>query len=350
MTTSTMRPLSDVAARPVHSFADSFPMLDDDSLDALAKSVASGIREPIVLWAGFILDGRNRLAAATRAELAEVPIAQFDGTEEQAIELVIDLNIHRRHLTPGQKADAAAAKWDYVAAAAQQRMLAGKADPQSSFTEGTGGTGQTRDALAAQFRVSNSYIDFLRKLRGDESEIAAQLLSEIRAGGSVSDALTKWRGHKTAQADPRRTEFVAPEPAVPDEEYQAYTDTRTQAEKELRTALNQPLPDSLPDPASVSQAVWDALVDDTPDNEWGDTPVAKHPAQLEASSTPRERATAEALRQAIELDKHIRSHALLDHDVLDLPGMPHTVTGIARRLADWFDVVAAALEIRRDTR
>ena len=43
-----------------------FPMMDEFDLNRLAKSIkALGLQEPIVLYRGQVLDGRNRLMACS---------------------------------------------------------------------------------------------------------------------------------------------------------------------------------------------------------------------------------------------------------------------------------------------
>src|SRR5579862_6696264 len=90
---------------PVHPFAQKFPSLPDDELKELADDIcANGLREPVVTWSGQIIDGRNRLAAC---KLADVPpeVRQFEGTEAEAIGYIVSANLHRRHLTPRERAD-----------------------------------------------------------------------------------------------------------------------------------------------------------------------------------------------------------------------------------------------------
>jgi hypothetical protein len=44
-----------------HRLADLFPMMDEAALAELAADIkANGQREPIKLWDGAIIDGRNR--------------------------------------------------------------------------------------------------------------------------------------------------------------------------------------------------------------------------------------------------------------------------------------------------
>lgn len=84
-----------------HPLANIFPLMEDDDLLELAGSIRdSGLREPVIIYEGAILDGRNRYRAC---ELADVnpTLTQFTG--DDAAKFVIDKNLRRRHLTPSQR-------------------------------------------------------------------------------------------------------------------------------------------------------------------------------------------------------------------------------------------------------
>lgn len=91
-----------------HPFAGVFPLLDDARLRELADDVRKhGLREPVILYQGQVLDGRNRLRAC---ELAGVSprFEDFEGDDADALAAVVSLNLHRRHLTESQRAMVAA--------------------------------------------------------------------------------------------------------------------------------------------------------------------------------------------------------------------------------------------------
>ena len=94
-----------IEAIPFHPLADIFPLIDGLEFDALRDDIAAhGVREPIVLFDGAILDGRNRYRAA-RAAGVDCPMTEYRGDDAAAF--VVSLNIHRRHLTESQRAMAA---------------------------------------------------------------------------------------------------------------------------------------------------------------------------------------------------------------------------------------------------
>ena len=170
-----------------HEYADLFPMLGEAELSELADSIKSnGLREPVVLLGGKVLDGRNRLRACGIAgvepRFAELP----DG--QDPLQFVLDHNLHRRHLNESQRAMVGERLKVIYAAEAQQRMLAGKGDdgsggrgnkknPPKDFTEGF--KGDSRDKAAAAVNVSGPLIDAAAKVRGPNAipELAAAVVA-----------------------------------------------------------------------------------------------------------------------------------------------------------------------------
>ena len=66
-----------------HPLADIFPMLDDNELKALAEDIKTkGLTEPITLYEGKVLDGRNRYRAC---DLAKVELDQTSSLNTKAM-------------------------------------------------------------------------------------------------------------------------------------------------------------------------------------------------------------------------------------------------------------------------
>lgn len=106
-----------------HPYANIFPLIEGEAFAALVEDIAqNGMREPIVLFEGKILDGRNRYRAALQAGVIAAngkavsldhhrpTIRQFpiSGIEGEPLAWVISANLHRRHLDDGQRAIVAA--------------------------------------------------------------------------------------------------------------------------------------------------------------------------------------------------------------------------------------------------
>jgi N6-adenosine-specific RNA methylase IME4 len=89
-----------------HPAADLFPLIEGTEFTELVADVtAHGVREPITLYDGKILDGRNRYRAAQAAGV-ECPTRVYDGDDPLAF--VISENLRRRHLHESQRAMVAA--------------------------------------------------------------------------------------------------------------------------------------------------------------------------------------------------------------------------------------------------
>ena len=92
----------------VHPAADLFPFVEGEEFDELVQDIKqNGLREPIVLTGDrkTLVDGRNRyracLAASVDPAYRTLPARS---TEIEILDLIVSLNVARRHLNPGQKA------------------------------------------------------------------------------------------------------------------------------------------------------------------------------------------------------------------------------------------------------
>ena len=95
-----------VGQLPFHALANLFPLIEGEAFDDLMADIAAnGLQEPIELLDGAILDGRNRYRAALVVG-ATVHTRQFRGSDPLAY--VMSKNLHRRQLSPSQRALVAA--------------------------------------------------------------------------------------------------------------------------------------------------------------------------------------------------------------------------------------------------
>lgn len=94
----------------LHRLACLWPPMANAEFEALKDSIArhGGLRIPIrITAAGEVLDGRHRLAACVELGI-EPALEVCDGSESEFVELVIDGNERRRHLSASQRALVAA--------------------------------------------------------------------------------------------------------------------------------------------------------------------------------------------------------------------------------------------------
>ena len=111
---------------PVHPAAELFPMMDAEALQALADDIREhGQREPVILYHGAVLDGRNRLRACELAGVEPLTCVRDDIASPTTF--VLSLNLHRRHLTPAQRAALGVDVSESFAAEAAERARVGNA-------------------------------------------------------------------------------------------------------------------------------------------------------------------------------------------------------------------------------
>lgn len=100
----------------VHPFARLIPLISLGDLDRLYDDISEhGVNEPLIMFEGQVLDGRNRLAVASTIG-APVTLKEFEGSEDEARAFVWSANAARRHLTIPQIA-LAADRFGFIAAA-----------------------------------------------------------------------------------------------------------------------------------------------------------------------------------------------------------------------------------------
>jgi hypothetical protein len=85
-----------------HPYAELFPLMDEAALQELADDIGqNGLQQPIWTLDGQILDGRNRWKACRIANV-ECKAVEYEG--DDPLGFVVSLNLHRRQLTPSQRA------------------------------------------------------------------------------------------------------------------------------------------------------------------------------------------------------------------------------------------------------
>ena len=103
----------------VHPLAQMIPLISPGDLDRLTDDIAAnGVNEPLDMYQGRVLDGRNRLAVASVTG-TPVRLRDFEGDEAAAKTYVWSANIARRQLTIPQLA-LAADRFGFVAEAKAQ--------------------------------------------------------------------------------------------------------------------------------------------------------------------------------------------------------------------------------------
>jgi ParB-like chromosome segregation protein Spo0J len=169
-----------------HPLAEKFPAMAEVELDRLIKDIKeNGLRQPITLNEGKILDGRNRYAACLLAGVSP-RFEQFTGPDP--VSFVLARNLYRRHLSPSQLSAVAA---DFLAlysaeAAKRRHQLSGTRKNPDGTTPGGGG--QVRANLPQPARARAQAADALGVSERSVQDAAAvkaiapELFEQVKAG------------------------------------------------------------------------------------------------------------------------------------------------------------------------
>jgi len=180
-----------------HKFADIFPMIEGDGLENLKQDIKEhGQLEPVILYEGKILDGRNRYRACKELGL-DVKTEEYKG--EKPLEFVISLNFKRRHLTQSQAGVIALTILPMMEDEARKRLKTstGGSNPQplEKLPKPEEPFHSSKEA-GKLFNVSEKYVREAKKLK----ETSPELFEEVRMGHkNFSEIKKEQRAEKLAK-------------------------------------------------------------------------------------------------------------------------------------------------------
>jgi hypothetical protein len=176
---STNDKVEKIAGYEVHPAAKFLRLLDGDDFNNLVKDIeANGLREPIALLDGKLLDGRNRARACLKAGHKHEPVSLPPDTNPVAY--VISKNIHRRHLRMAERLKLLKNIPAELIEQAKAAAKAAKAAGQKS-----GGRGKRKTRGSAEPRVSTA------KAKGNIVGVSASTVKKFEKVERADPALAK---------------------------------------------------------------------------------------------------------------------------------------------------------------
>ena len=162
--TTESLPVTEKHVMQFHEYANLFPLMDEKSADDLAADIAqNGLVDPVIVFEGKILDGRNRWNAAQTLGI-ECETREYEGDDPLAF--VISTNLKRRHLNESQRA-----------------MVAGRlADLELGANQYGSANWPTQKDAAESLSISERALRRAKKVQRDGSPE----LQEVVEGGKVS--------------------------------------------------------------------------------------------------------------------------------------------------------------------
>lgn len=192
-----------------HAVCELFPIMPEPELDALARDIrAHGLQAPIILSNGRILDGRNRLLACLRAGV-EPTFCEWNADGGSELSWIVSMNLHRRHLSAGQRALIAARLTESFAANARRRRGA-RTDLEGDGHEEAWGRSAAK--AGELLDVSARTVEHARTLlrRGDPALIEAvrdgrmSVSAAAARAARASESVQRERGRDSVRANRRQ--------------------------------------------------------------------------------------------------------------------------------------------------
>jgi N6-adenosine-specific RNA methylase IME4 len=194
-----------------HPLANIFPLIEGQAFDDLCADIrAHGVREPVWLYEGQILDGRNRWRAAAASGMT-CPIRDYTGSDP--LSFVLSLNLRRRQLSSSELAFVALEIEKVEADIAKKRQAANLYINTSkvAFVPPSGDAGKARDKAAAAVGVSPRYVQDAKKVEAAAPKIAA----EVKAGKkTLTQAVREVKEAAREQRRDENRELIEQAPSV----------------------------------------------------------------------------------------------------------------------------------------
>lgn len=194
-----------------HPIADIWPMMSDEEISALAADIKEqGLIEPVWIYEGKILDGRNRARACV---IAGVSIETKTYTGDNPVGFAFSLNEKRRHLSSGARAALAVeakplyeaeAKKRHAKAVAESNKNRATPTPQQSAdmdqprqkpkAETPRAERESRTQAAKDFGTNHRYVNQAEKVKAQAPEV----FEKLKQGKvSMQDAMREVRKKPT---------------------------------------------------------------------------------------------------------------------------------------------------------
>lgn len=159
-----------LATFKIHPVAAIFPIMSGKPMDEFTADIkANGLRDPIVMSDGQVVDGRNRLIGCIRAGIKPTFI---EWTERGSIvQWIISVNLHRRHLNDSQRAIASARVAEVLIVEGKQRSM-----------QNLRSSGRSAENLDPESRDQGSSAEKAAALLNVSKDAVAKATKVIKAG------------------------------------------------------------------------------------------------------------------------------------------------------------------------
>jgi hypothetical protein len=157
-----------------HEIANVWPLMTDDALTELANDIrANGLMNPIWLYEGKVLDGRNRWTACI---MAGVKPTTKEYTGDNPTAFAVSMNDKRRHMNKGQLGAIAVELLPFFEKDAKRRQVRKPKEDSvpEKIPEQNHGT-ESRQQAAKSVGVNDRYVSDAKKVKQEAPEVFEKL-------------------------------------------------------------------------------------------------------------------------------------------------------------------------------
>ena len=186
----------------LHPLCTLFPRVTGAEFDGLVADIkAHGLRQPIVLHGGMILDGGNRYRACVEAGVEPV-FQEFQG--DSLVSFVLSANLHRRHLSAGQQAAIVASAQDWAKAQTVGKPKSGNVTGLATVAERAAKSGASDKTQRMADKVAKADPELAKKVAHGEVSLpkavqkveaktkkAAPAPAPLRVAAPTGDVITE---------------------------------------------------------------------------------------------------------------------------------------------------------------
>lgn len=182
-------------------FKNLIPPLTDEEYDGLRDSLLyEGCRDALVVWDDVLVDGHNRYEICEKHGIPYDTIDMEFRNRDEAKLWIYKNQMSRRNLNDFQKVEITHKVEDAVKAKAEERMLAGIANPEEIFPQGKRAP-QSRDELGAMAGVSGKTYEHAVEVLENAPE---PVVDAVR-----HDDLSINMAHQVTKLEPEEQEEIA---------------------------------------------------------------------------------------------------------------------------------------------
>lgn len=215
----------------LHPLCTLFPRMAGSEFSALCDDIKiNGLRYPITLHKGMIVDGGNRYRACLDAGV-EPTFEEFTG--DNLVSFVLSANLHRRHMTIGQQAAIVASAQDWAKAQIQGGDRKSSAHGEHLIGDTTANRAEQSGASVATQRRADA-------VSKADPELAKQVAhGEVSLTAAVKSVAPQLDPHKHQPKPAKVVTVTTPDPDEPTESEQTQDaiDALIEENESLRSRL-----------------------------------------------------------------------------------------------------------------